>query len=57
MKWQNRYTYKVLWDQRVKRSFNFKIFTKPFKIELYFIEAHSKIGILTLSLTELVKDV
>ena len=41
----------------MKRSFNFKIFTKPFKIELYFIEAHSKIGILTLSLTELVKDV
>ena len=57
MKGQNRYTYKVFWKQRVKHNFNFKIFTKLFRIELHFIEAYSKIGILTLSLTDFVKDV
>ena len=57
MKVQNRYACKVFWKQRVKHNFNFKIFTKPVKIELHFIEAYTKIGILTLSLTEFVKDV
>ena len=57
MKGQNRYTYKVFWKQRVKHNFNLKIFTKRFRIELHFIEAYSKIGILTLSLTDFVKDV